>query len=197
MRVIANIATLPIRRHIEEWDDRAQVSKVVQQGIIAEFEQGLITEYELELGYKHLGPFKGLPTYEDEVTTVSPRKLIRVYDTDQRAEAEHWTKKTHEFVDEFLRNHELNGTNFIIVETPKRPAPWPAYDKLTGKTADELAALAERIALKVIEDEYDPAEVLAYERDNANRDAVTAALEHLVPVAESKPFNVEDLVLDA
>lgn len=181
MRFIGKIATLPVRRHIEEWDERSQSTRIVQQGIIAVFEQGLLTKHEVEEGLAHLGPFTGLPILEDDQVPVSPRKLLRVYDTDVRAEAEYWDKKTKAFVETYLQEHVLHGTEFLLVETPRVAAPWPAYPKLVAKTAKELPALVDKILATVEEQEYDPKLVLAYELENLNRPKVVAALQALLP----------------
>lgn len=185
MRFIGKIATLPVRRHIEEWDDRAQQSKVIQQGIIAVFEQGQLTEYEVEQGLSHLGPFTGLPILEDDQVPVSPRRLLRVYDTDVRATSEHWDRKTKAFVEEYLQNHELHGQEFLLVETPRAAAPWPSYPKLVAKNAKELTAIVDKIVSTVTEQEYDPALVLAYELENLSRPKVIAALQALAPAVDA------------
>lgn len=184
MRFIGKIATLPVRRHIEEWDDRARQNKIVQQGIIAVFEQGQLTEYEVEQGLSHLGPFTGLPILEDDQVPVSPRRLLRVYDTDVRAESEHWDSATKAFVEEYLQNHTLHGREFLLVETPRVAAPWPSYPKLVAKNAKELTAVVDKIVATVTEQEHDPALVLAYELENLKRPKVIAALQELRPAED-------------
>lgn len=181
MRFIGKIATLPVRRHIEEWDDRAQQSRVVQQGIMAIFEHGQLSEHELAQGLEKLGPFTGLPILEDDQVAVSPRKLIRVYDTDVWAISEQWDADTKTFVEESLLKHPLYGQQFIAIETPRVAAPWPAYDKLVAKDARSLGPIVKKILAKIEEDEYEPALVLAYERENLNRPKIVEALEAVLP----------------
>lgn len=207
MRFIGKIATLPVRRHIEEWDDRAQEKKVVQQGIIAVFEQGLLTEYEVLQGLEQLGPFTGLPILEDDQVPVSPRKLLRVYDTDMVAQSDYWDDATKKQVEQFLLNHALYGRDFIAVETPRLPAPWPAYPKLVAKNAAGMKDVVKKILAKIDEDGYAAAAVLAYEVENLNRPEIVAALQNHLPaepevdvdaaVAASAPTTDADALIEA
>lgn len=194
MRFIGKIGALPVRKHIEEWDERSQSARVAQRGILAEWEQGALSDREVEEGLDKLGPFNGMPMYEDEVTPVSPRSRLRVYDTDVAAKVEQWDKPTQDFVEDYLLNHELHGKSFVMVEAQKAAAPWPAYDKLTVQGRRTIDLVVAKIVEKIEEDGYQPADVLAYERENLNRPEIIDAVEALEPAPTRL---VEELVVEA
>jgi hypothetical protein len=122
---------------------------------------------------------RGLPTELDEVTTVDPTYRFGSFDTAafQREHAsEGFDDARRVEMEEWLLQHPDYGHMFFEVAAPTLDPPWPTYDKFRG---NQGMALPARIAEKVREDGYDVGEVLAYERANANREDVVAALEEL------------------
>ena len=84
-------------------------------------------------------------------------------DLDDRKEAE-----------QALLNNADNNVWYVKVDAVEVPAPWPNYNKLR---AAKGSTVAETIATKCVEDGYDIAYVLEYEKAHADRPAVIAALE--------------------
>jgi hypothetical protein len=110
----------------------------------------------------------------------SPDQRFSVYDTDWLPESE------REFADKRLREYADNGRDYIEVLPESVPPPWPAYDKLDGRSVAKLRE-------KVLEDGYDPHAVMAYERSKKNRPAFITALEEIV--AESAQRSEEEAAL--
>lgn len=149
-------------------------------GVICWFRNGNITEEEYETALKHFH-FGGLPLEEDGLTPIGPRYRIGVYDTDVEARAQRWTDERKAEVEKALMEAVEHGESFILVTAPPVVAPWPAYDESVGPEA------AAQIASLVNLTGADPELVLAYERENANRDDVVAAVEELRVPAEPEP----------
>lgn len=155
-------------------------------------------KWELEAALGHF-TFSGLPTEIDEMTPISPIPRISMFDSSQFVT----NNRTLRFVDDegvphpltvamidsFLDGREECGADFIRVDQPAVAAPWPAYPKLVAGrgrgTSSEF--IVEKIVEKVREDEYDPAEVIAFERQNLARPDVIAALEALVEAEPVEP----------
>lgn len=125
-----------------------------------QFEQGGLHEHEVKTALD-VFRFRGIPD------GVEPSHRLSVYDTRTFAadlsEAETLAEK--------LRSMSEFGTDYIEVVEPRVPAPWPSYDKT--KRADTLITKVEELG-------FDPADVLAYERQNQNRDHIVTALEALL-----------------
>lgn len=120
----------------------------------------------------------------------NPDSLFGVFDTDWIAD-----ENDRALADAKLRDPQWGGIGIDYVEvvplalTP----PWPNYDRLRGKRG---ATVAERIALKVVEDGYDPAAVAAYEKATKNRDDVLAALAELEAVG-AQQIDQDDAAMEA
>lgn len=86
-----------------------------------------------------------------------------------------------QLVEETLDAFHERNLFYIKVEKTLAPKPWPAYDEVKGAGADKkIAALTRDFGLN-----FDL--VVEYEKENANRDAVIAALEGMkAQVAESR-----------
>lgn len=126
----------------------------------------------------------GLPTEVDGVTLIDPMVRWSVFDTVQFQEAKGLDDETRERLEQFLLGRHELGADYIMVPTPVLAPPWPTYDTFRGVRG---LPTAEAIAKKVREDGYDVVDVLAYERQNANRQDVIDALE-----AVGTPIAVED-----
>ena len=173
MRFIANYAryTVVIQRDIPEVYGSGLV-KVVQEGIYAHFEPGGLTEAERELALRTLPLSRGSYQQIDEATPVQPDFRLSVHDTRMH----NWTDEVREMVEhELLRLCDIHqgGTGDIVAVPEIRLAPpWPNYDSFAGTPA--------ALMRKLVEDGYVLADVLAYERENQNRDKVIEGLEELI-----------------
>lgn len=87
-----------------------------------------------------------------------------IEDADDRKEAE-----------QALLSNADNGVWYVKVDAVEVTPPWPNYDK---QRAAKGSTVADTIANKCIEDGYNIAYVLEYEKAHANRAAVVAALEN-------------------
>jgi hypothetical protein len=161
---------------------------------------GSLLPWEVEAALAHF-KFDGLTTEMDEMTPISPLYRLSVFDSQQFVDANRGLKVVDDegnvkpltvaMIDEFLDGREEAGTDYLRVDAPQMVAPWPAYPKLVaGGRGNTTASVVEKIVAKVREDEYDPAEVIAYERQNLNRPDVIAALEELVVAAVDEPVVV-------
>lgn len=126
----------------------------------------------------------GMPVEEDSVTPVDPGYRFGVFDTEE-FQAEHaadifercpngFDDGERRKLEEFLLAHQ--DEYYRVVEVVKLAAPWPNYDTFKGVRGEPTGP---RIAARVLEDGYDIDAVLAYEKENRNRQDVLDALEAL------------------
>ncbi len=158
------------------------LKQTTQQGFqAAPFVHGDVNEWEREIALKHFGgDFRGLTEGED------PMWRLSTYDTDAAAAQHRWSAEEKEKFEAVLREHA--GADYIVIDKPRRPAPWPTYDKQTavvGKRTLELVVA--KVTETVLDLGLDPVGVARYERDNANRPEVIAALEALNSKGEDEP----------
>src|SRR5207247_2475639 len=119
------------------------------------------TEREREIAKKKF-KFNGLPVDEESGLPINPDFRITAFDTDLQG----WDEKTKKKAEKLLVDSPYNGSDYIIVETLRRPAPWPGYDSV--RSVKKLLEL-------VVATESDAEEVLSYEIENKNRPEVVAA----------------------
>lgn len=124
----------------------------------------------------------GMPVEEDRVTPVDPAYRYGIFDTrefqEQHAE-EGFDDNERLLLEAFLIKKQ--DEYYRLVEEIKVPIPWPNYDSFRGVKGTPTAL---RIAERVLEDGYDVAGVIAYERENANRPDVITELEALMVAPE-------------
>lgn len=138
------------------------VPMVSQEQILLDFEQGSLRPYEIDAGISELGARRGLPDGLD------PSYRLSVFDTEWAETAFNWDEDTRAYVENFLLKNPSFGVDYILCEEPKIPAPWPRYTEY--KDMRKLTA-------KVVEDGFDITDVIAYERQNENRDDLIALLD--------------------
>jgi hypothetical protein len=139
-----------------------------------------LSDQEVEVGQAKLS-FTGLPEDRDTESLVHPRSRMSCFDSEQAKKQNRWSQEDHDLVVETLRESEMLGVEFVELEQPARLAPWKGYDKL--ESAKKIVELVEAI-------EINPAEVLAYELENAARADVIAALEGLLGAESSEEAEV-------
>lgn len=149
--------------------------QVLQQGYSAgPFRWGDLTEWERKIALDHWqDKFRGLT--DDE----NPLWRLSSYDTDEAARQHGWTAEEKARFEEVLRNDPGNGSEFIIVETPRAPKPWPKYDDIVVIGRRTIEMVAKELAETVDTLGLDPDAVIVYERENANRPEVIEAFKAL------------------
>lgn len=156
------------------YDTKGRLVQPKSRRVSAEFKRGTAPAFAREKGLKAF-EFKGLPD-----SGISPGQWLSYYDSVHAQTQFGWTDEEREAIEA-----KLLEQGYMRVEPDCRNAPWPAYDKLVAQGARTVEKVAAKIAEKVAEDGYDPAEVIAYERENLNRPEVLAALTE--EPAEAEP----------
>lgn len=170
--------SVELRESIEEPDPYHKGRHIIhRKPLVANFVAGDLTPWEKEAALKHFS-FAGMPVEEDMMTPVDPSSRLSSFDTTTQG----WSPEDQEYAEKALLESQAHGPDYLHVETPKRPAPWAGYDKL--RAANKIVELVEATG-------SDPEYVLAYERENENRDAVIAALEKLLAPVEDEEELVE------
>lgn len=136
---------------------------------------GSMLPYEIDAARKTFVN-NGLPTEVDGVTIIDPLYRFSVFDTEIFQRQRGVSDEVRERMEQFLLARPELGTDFIRVEEPRFAPPWPTYDDFRGVRGLPTAAA---IAKKVHEDGYEPAQVILYEKQNANRADVIEELEAL------------------
>jgi hypothetical protein len=164
-------------------------SREIQPGLVCEFDlYGSMFPHEITAAREHFTNY-GLPVEVDMVTHIDPLTRFSIFDTQMYQARVNLTDEKREELEEFLLTRPEYGTDYIMVMEPRVPAPWPNYDSFRGVKG---LATPYAIAKKVQEDGYEADLVIAYERQNANRLDVIAALEHVgAPVVEPDESLIE------
>ncbi len=136
-----------------------------QKGLSADFSPDLRTDEDVALA-KSTFDFRGLPIWENG-QTIDPTYRIAVFDSEVAALQNQWTQEEHDLVVETLRHNGPIGQMYIEVVPAPAEKPWNGYDEL--EDADRIVELALGIGA-------DLDQVIAYESQNENREAVVEAL---------------------
>lgn len=151
---------------VTQWDDICQFDPILY---------GPPSLYEREVAEKTM-VFQGVALEEDEVTPVSLQARIGVFDTDVAADQRGWTQEQKDWIERKLLGSGDRGSQFILVEQARAPKPWPKYDELRAVGRRTVKDVAVKVAEMTQDLGIDPASVIAYERENANRAEVLEAL---------------------
>jgi hypothetical protein len=158
-----------VHRQEEQFSPSSGKKIGMSRRVFAEFRRGGVPDWALPIAestFKMNGKSPEIPA----------RMFLCTYDSELDQKERNWTDAERADIEAKLR--ETGGV--VEISPPKVEAPWPAYDKLTVHGRRTLEHVVEKIVTKVQEDEYDPAEVARYERENLKRPEVIAALEALV-----------------
>lgn len=161
------------------YDTKGRLVQPKSRRVSAEFKRGTAPAFAREKGVKAF-QFNGLPD-----SGITPEQWLSYYDSVAAQSQFGWTDEEREAIEE-----KLLAQGYMQVELDRLKAPWPAYGKLVAQGARTIEKVAAKIAEKVVEDGYDPAEVAAYEAANLNRPEVLDALAALVEA----PAEPESLV---
>lgn len=156
-------------------------TQIVQGGLEARFDPLGLTEYEKEQALERLA-FHGLPEHSDTAIEVSPVSRLSLFDSEAAKKELRWDDEEHDLVVETLRASDRNGLDFIEVDAALRPAPWNTYDNLTDP--EKIVELATEIGVPITD-------VLAYERENENREDVVTALEEALDPADTSAVVID------
>lgn len=160
----------------EYWDEKKKTWSQTGRALEAQFRPGGLSEYEKETSLNAFR-FHGLPFNSDTGEDVSGRHLLSSFDSEKAMMDYHWEQFEHDLVVDALRKSERLGADFIELTQPKRPIPWAGYDKLES---------ASKIAEIVVATDTPVEGVIAYEKENKDREKVIAALEELLDPVEQE-----------
>lgn len=189
MRLVSKYGRYQINFQIDKIEHYATgESREIQPMLNCEFDLfGSMKPHEIAAARERFINY-GLPTEVDGVTTIDPLYRFSVFDTLLFQQAKGISDEKREQLEAFLLGRPECGIDYILVEEPQLVAPWPTYGTFRGVRG---LPTAQAIAKKVEEDGYDAVEVIAYERQNANRADVIEALEAI----GAKPVEDESVVL--
>jgi hypothetical protein len=160
------------------YDTRGNMVMPKQRRLWAKFQRGIAPGYAQQVALETFDFRKIHQGIERE-------RWFGYYNSEFAQLQNNWTDEEHDRI-----VAKLDEQGYLRVEPKRLPAPWPAYDKLVPQGRRTVELVAEKIAATVAENGYDPAQVAAYERQNANRPEVLAALEAGVPDEEPEPLVV-------
>lgn len=165
-------AALTAREEIKE-DFATGKSRIVQRALYVQFGSDGLTDHDYEVARTNL-TFLGLPEDREKGGEADPRPRMGVFDSALAQATNGWTDEEAEIVVDFLRAHEWMGRGYVEVEALRLPRPWPRYDVTP---AEAIVQTAEAIGVP-LED------VLAYERENQEREEVCRLLAGELSVRE-------------
>lgn len=158
------------------------IIRAAQRRLSAKFTRGIAPDWARTVGLETFG-FKKMPE------GVTAGQWLAYYDSVEAQDAFGWNDEERKAIEAKLQTI----ADVIVVEKPRLAPPWPAYDKIVGKQGVLTSAqVVEKIVGKVEEDGYDPAEVIAYERENRHRKSVISALEPLAGGPVEQPAELEE-----
>lgn len=157
-------------------DARGHATTVVQRKpVVADFRQGGLLDNELEVALESFN-FSGIPD------GVNPLTRISSFDTEAYTtrfpEADR-PRLLEEINDRLRELQERFPSEFVVVDEPAAPKPWPSYDE---NTPEEIIEWREKL-------DIDPELVRRYEQENLGRKAVVDAM--------ANPGQVEDIIVSA
>lgn len=147
------------------------LTRTIEEPIYAMFTVGGLLPAERELAVNRWS-FNGLPQQQDQVTTVTPDHRIGVFDTEIAQLAKGWSDETRQLVENALLQRATVNDDILVIEEVRTAPPWPRYDAYQGGT--------KMLVRKLVDEGHDLEQVLAYERENQQRDEVLIALEELL-----------------
>jgi hypothetical protein len=169
------------RRHKKLFSPKTGELIGQQRRVFAEFRKGGVPAWALP---RALEVFK----MNGKPPEIPAQMWLCVYDSAEDQRSRGWTAEERELIEETL----LAQGDVFLIELPRIEAPTPAYVKQTSlhgqRKIEQVVARAVEI---VTENEYDPAAVIAFERQENRKEseAIIAALEALAPVEdEAEPL---------
>jgi len=147
-------------------------TRTLKEGFMAQFGDGDFTDQERQAAYDHFGSTIKKGSRRDESGNDSDQDWrIGTFDTLDIHDLE-----LRSNVEKLMVDHPLHGRDFLLVQRPATPAPWPRYDEVKVIGRRTIDDVARQIVEKIEELGLDPDQVIAYERENLNREQVVAAV---------------------
>lgn len=147
-------------------DSRGVIHSVtLQDPVLADFHTGGLTEWEEDAALLRFN-FSGLPEGVHPLTRVSvfdPEAYVLAKDD---LTPEQQKELYDKIVGVLKKKAEVFPGEFILVEKPGAPKPWPSYDK---DSVEEILQIQERL-------EIDPELVRIYEEENSARDEIVTTM---------------------
>lgn len=142
--------------------------QVIEKHLAAKFvpAEQILTEDEIKFALDNL-VFPGLPIDKNTNSHASPRIRLSGFDTETAQTENGWTDEERSIVEDALRGSPDLGMGFIELPKARVQKPWATYDETP---IANLIGLTEAVGVSL---NY----VLAYERQNQNRDSVVFLLE--------------------
>lgn len=140
-------------------------SRELRRRIDANFQRVVVSEEDFAVALNSFH-FPGLPEDFDTNQNVSPRYRVSGWDSEWAQQNEGWTDEEIEMIIEKLRTDPGYGIDHVEVEQAPTKAPFPSYDELS---ADEVLQIVKLTSI-------DPDTVIAYERENQNRERIIKVL---------------------
>jgi hypothetical protein len=188
MRFIAKYAKYAVQVRPQVVEAYATgATKIIQTQLTAQFTIDLTTPEEKAIA-RQLWSFNGFYQEEDLVTIREPDYRISAFDTRLAQMEVGWSDEERETVEQALSAIAIRTPgDVLLIEEKRAEPPWPTYDTYNGTRVQFLK--------KLHEDGYELADVLAYERENQNRDEVVATLEQALEAEpDTTPEREEELV---
>lgn len=168
--------TIGIRPPATVYDKYGQAN-VAERELTAEFDINMTAmPWEVDQATNSL-VFKGMPVEEHTGDAIPAFSRVSIHDTEYAQQMNGWTDEERHAVEEKLQRMQ-NPEEFMLVEKPAVPVPWPAYPSVTS--AAKIKKMVDELGLR-------PSDVIEYERDNAGRSDVIAALEELAVEQAENP----------
>lgn len=130
----------------------------VKPRIDAQFHRSLVTDDDFAIALQSFH-FPGLPFDEERNQNVSPRYRVSVWDSEWARENEGFSEDEISLIISKLRSDPGLGVDHIEVAAVRAKEPIPNYDTLSIDDILTIVKLAN----------VDPETVVAYERENADR----------------------------
>lgn len=163
--------------------------QVLQTFLMAEFQPApaILTEDEIKFATDNM-THQGLPVDTNTNQLFSPRHRISGFDSVEAQAENGWTDEDRELVEKTLRGSIHNGTDFVELPEAVVERPWATYDDASPA---RIVGLAKELGLPL-------ERVLAYERQNQNRQAVVFLIEEALEAEkESQEVETADVVIEA
>lgn len=188
MRFVAKYAkyALQVRPQVVE-AYATGATKIVQNQLVARFAIDYTTPEERALA-RQVWAFPGFYQEEDLVTIREPDFRISAFDSLNAQAQEGWTDEEREMVERALVAEAARlPQDLLVMEEQRLAPPWPTYDTFPGTPF--------KLVQKIAADGFDITEVMAYERENQNRDEVINAMARaLEEEPDTTPEPEEELV---
>ena len=161
----------------------AATSHVLKKPVIANFQQGGLLDHEIEWALTYFN-FTGLPDGVNPLTRVASFDVTAYV---QQFKEDKQDAMYVQICDRLRQLQKLNPSEFIIVEQPRAPIPWPSYDE---DSVEDILTFQERLKM-------DPQGIRVYEHENQARPEIVDAMDKLERIAAGEEVEPEEVQVSA